>query len=169
MSFDTAGFTLLNGLYPSAAPLWTLLNDPRAAIVLVLIAVAVLRMENAWRWALPAILTVMVSDVVTARLLKPMIDRDRPCEVIAEAYVPLDEGKPHCGSGASMPSSHAANSMALGVVLASPGLVVVSLIAGTARVVGGQHWPSDVVAGWVFGLALGWVVRAGCEKAFGWR
>ncbi len=121
MSFDTAGFTLLNGLYPSAPPLWTLLNDPRAAIVLVLIAVAVLRMENAWRWALPAILTVMVSDVVTARVLKPMIDRDRPCEVIAEAYVPLDEGKPHCGSGAAMPSSHAANSMALGVVLARRG------------------------------------------------
>lgn len=169
MSLDTSLFSVLNGLFPSAAPLWNLLNDPRAALGLVALAVAVLWTTGQWRWAIPAILAVMLSDVVTARVMKPAFDRARPCATLGEVYAPLDDDKPHCGTGGSMPSAHAANSMTLGVVLASPGLVLVSLIVGVARVVGGQHWPTDVLAGWAFGLALGWVLRSACERAFGWR
>lgn len=169
MTLDTTLFTMANGLFPSAAPLWTMLNDPRAALLLAGLAVAVLWTTGQWRWAIPAILAVVLSDVATSRAMKPAFDRARPCATLGEVYAPLDDGKPHCGTGGSMPSAHAANSMALGVVLASPGLVLVSLIVGVARVVGGQHWPTDVLAGWAFGLALGWGVRAGCERALGWR
>jgi membrane-associated phospholipid phosphatase len=169
MSIDLAIFNLINGLFPTAAPLWTMLNAPLAAGALVVLALYVLWMSGQWKWAIPALFAVMISDGVSSWGLKPLVGRERPCATLEAVYVPMVDDKPHCGSGGAMPSSHAANSMALGAVLASPGIVVVSLIVGVARVAGGQHWPSDVVAGWALGLAIGWALRAGCERALGWR
>jgi MYXO-CTERM domain-containing protein len=73
----------------------------------------------------------------------------------------------HPAHGGSFPSGHATGSMAVAaaaVALAWPtrrrrsvavvgGLLVVAV--GLAAVVAGDHWPSDVVAGW--SLALAWV------------
>jgi membrane-associated phospholipid phosphatase len=44
----------------------------------------------------------------------------------------------------------------------------VSLIVGLARVVAGQHWPSDVGAGWALGFAVGSAARFGFMKGLGW-
>jgi undecaprenyl-diphosphatase len=65
----------------------------------------------------------------------------------------------------SFPSGHAANSaivyVALAVLLSSGrpwrplalwGAVWLSLAIGISRVMLGVHWPSDVIAGWAFGL-----------------
>ncbi len=169
MTLDASLFRAANSLFPSAVPLWTLLNDPAAALLLVAVALLVLWSGGSWRWAIPALVAVMVSDVVTSHVIKPAVGRERPCAVAGEVYAPLVNDEPHCGVGSSMPSAHAANSMALGTVLASPALVGVSLVVGVARVVGGQHWPSDVAAGWALGLAIGWAVRAALERALKWQ
>ena len=70
----------------------------------------------------------------------------------------------------SFPSGHSANSMMLYVTLALTlvedsrrrvfwllGAVGLSALIGLSRVMLGVHWPSDVVAGWSFGLL--WVAR----------
>ncbi|MCC6322178.1 MAG: phosphatase PAP2 family protein [Phycisphaerales bacterium] len=76
------------------------------------------------------------------------------------------------GAGAdmwSMPSSHSLFAAMLSAflgVLFPRGLwlfVLAALVVGTGRVVFGAHWPTDVIAGWAIGAAIGTVVtRRGC-------
>ncbi|QPQ55885.1 phosphatase PAP2 family protein [Allosphingosinicella flava] len=87
-------------------------------------------------------------------LQKIAVDRDRP--VLADRLATVDS--------ASFPSGHAANGLIVWLALAlllprrrRPGWVAAALllafIIGLSRVVLGVHWPSDVAAGWSFGLA----------------
>lgn len=168
---DETLFWALNGLYRQAPPIWDFLGG---GIVVGLLAVAVVAhtiLKKQARWLLAAALAVGISDVVCARVLKPAVGRERPCEVFEGVHGPRSRvGGPFvCGSGASMPSNHAANTAALGAAMASPALAGVAVISGVSRVVNGQHWPSDVFAGWAVGALTGAVIRAACAKAFGWQ
>lgn len=71
----------------------------------------------------------------------------------------------------SFPSGHATSSMIFYLALALAltahtrwhrlaviGAVLLSLLIGTSRIMLGVHWPSDVTAGWAFGLL--WVLLA---------
>ncbi len=75
----------------------------------------------------------------------------------------------------SMPSLHAANAFALAVVLSravprlAPILYGFATLIALSRVVGGVHWPSDVVAGALFGSAVG-LAACWCAGRLGlWR
>ena len=94
---------------------------------------------------------------IAIELIKLTIARPRP------EIVPY----PVSVSSFSFPSGHAGNSMttflAIAIAVAPPryraraigAAVAVSLAVGTTRPLLGVHWPSDVLAGWAFGIA--WV------------
>ena len=99
-----------------------------------------------------------------AHLLKPLFARARPMI------------EPHLteAAGLSFPSGHASNStivflsIALLIVSSAPysgfrrfAIAIASLLAagiGISRIYLGVHWPSDVMAGWMLGIA--WVIPA---------
>ena len=96
---------------------------------------------------------------MAVELVKLLVERHRPEIVPYPVHV----------SSFSFPSGHAANSMitflALALVVAPPAhrrpavvaAIASSLLIGSTRPVLGVHWPSDVVAGWAFGIL--WVTQ----------
>ena len=165
---DDALLEAANGLLrlPGGAA-WAWAGTRAAAVVFAIGAAAwVLARPRLRAWALPAVLAVGLSDLSVAQVLKPTFERSRPC---AEAPVLLTTppGAPRrCGSGASLPSGHAATTAALAAATLSPPLAVASAFAGVQRVVTAQHNPTDVLLGWLWGGLVGLAVRRGWAR---WR
>ncbi|MFM2056688.1 MAG: hypothetical protein RLY71_1073 [Pseudomonadota bacterium] len=95
-------------------------------------------------------------------VLKAAIARDRPTE---------DRGPRSFGQGrqprrdSAMPSSHAAMALAVLTPYAQTygqnGLYALAAVAGASRVLGREHWSSDVVAGSLLGYHVGRWTQAG--------
>jgi undecaprenyl-diphosphatase len=102
-------------------------------------------------------LAIGATDLISVRLIKPGVSRERPCKVDPQRVKhPLG-----CGSGQSFPSTHASDSAAAAVIfawgaprLSTLGLALV-LLVGISRVYLGVHWPTDVLAGWALGALVG--------------
>lgn len=161
---DEALLRLANGwLAGIGGPAWAALGAPWAVLALGAALLGWAAWGRRWRSLALAVVAVALTDPLCSRLIKPAVDRARPCHVVADLRLAGD-----CGSGRSMPSAHAANTAAVAAALASPPLAAVSLAVGTSRVVLGQHYPSDVAAGWALGAALGAGVRWLARRRLGW-
>ncbi len=110
-------------------------------------------------WKVRAVILI-IAILITALLvflIKQAIRRRRPAGEWGQFYRSTD---PH-----SFPSGHAVRAALLAVVFIGLGpiwlgliLLVWALFVGLARVAMGVHYFSDVLAGWILGLAVGGVV-----------
>lgn len=115
-----------------------------------------LAVRRRWIAILSVALAMGASDALVARIIKPLVGRERPCRQVPEVIQTV-----RCGVGKSFPSGHAAVSFAF-LVSAAPlvrfGWVIfgpiASAIAGS-RVLLGVHYPSDVAGGAVVGSLVG--------------
>ncbi len=119
-----------------------------------------------WEYAIAVILLLPGSPLNT--VFKWMVERPRPAAVDVDIR--------DFPSTSSFPSGHSFDAASFGVMLAfaawyigPPRPVVAAAIAagavifllgGLARVWLGAHWPSDVVAGWLFGSAYAMLLWA---------
>ncbi len=120
--------------------------------VIVTLAVALLAMERG-RQATLVVLGCVALAEATSLVLKHLADRARPPAAALQGL--LDPG---------FPSGHTARVTALLVLIlawwvprgrwATVGVIVVipALAMGIARVIVGEHYPSDVVGGWLVGI-----------------
>jgi len=135
----SALFRLL--LAPAALGTWLYLKRVRGARIL-----------------LAAALAVGLADCVSYRLIKPHAQRPRPAQ--GGIAVTLSAS----ATGYGMPSNHAANMFAAAQVvgLAEPALrfpfYAAAAIVAYSRVYVGVHYPSDVLAGGLLGMAIGWAM-----------
>lgn len=161
VQFDTAVFlffnvTIANPVTNWAMPIITsdlyLRIGYGAAMILLLI-----RGNARLRWlVLFSALALLLTDQIAAGFLKPLIARPRPCHLMTDINLLVG-----CGGGKSMPSAHAANAFGQAALFslcvrrlkwylwAVAGLIAIS------RVFVGVHYPGDVLAGTVVGVAVG--------------
>jgi undecaprenyl-diphosphatase len=127
----------------------------------------------AYRWrrravplVLAAVLAVVATDVIGARVAKPFFNRTRPCYALAPGSFRQVVSTTNSGA---LPSLHAANwfaavtPLALAAPLAAPVLFALATVVSLSRIVAGVHWPSDVLVGALYGTGMGllasWLMR----------
>ncbi len=109
------------------------------------------------------LLAIAVADQTASGVLKPLVQRTRPCFELEHVRLLLDQTRSF-----SFASSHAANTAAVATVMwiflsksslsdrsVAWGLVVFSFLSGYSRVYVGVHYPLDVLAGWGIGVGAG--------------
>ena len=102
--------------------------------------------------------TLTVADQVSSSVIKPLVDRPRPCSEAAGLQgVHLVIG---CGSGKSFPSSHAVNNFAVATVFAffyrrwKWAFFGWATLVALSRPSLGVHYPSDILGGAIIGSLL---------------
>ena len=116
-------------------------------------------------------IVALVIDVVLVNfLIKPLVGRIRPYDVIDGLICMVGPQK-----DASFPSGHTASSFAVAFAaflrgpkkIGIPALVVAALI-GFSRLYVGVHYPTDVLAGIGFGLLCGFLAVFIMDRVFAW-
>jgi undecaprenyl-diphosphatase len=166
-------FAEAHPLFVDVMLVWSAVFGPMPLRVAALVLLIwLIRRHDDRHLALWVAVTMTVGGVLAA-LLKLLVGRDRP-----ELLDPVARA-----AGLSFPSGHATNAaLAAGVFLLvllpfarhRPGrrtalwaaALVVTVVTGLSRIVLGVHWTSDVVAGWLLGVA---VVAATTVAFQGWR
>lgn len=158
VQLDTSLFSLLNGKTQNAVfdflmPILTNLDYWRIPIALLLVSLAVFGKKRGRIGIILLILGITLSDQICNSLIKPMVGRIRPCNVLENVHLLVN-----CTNTFSFPSSHATNMFA-GTLLLSfvyPRWRVVLLLIATvvaySRVYVGVHYPFDVLAGIILGI-----------------
>ncbi|MES2704745.1 MAG: phosphatase PAP2 family protein [Bacteroidota bacterium] len=119
--------------------------------------------KKGWFWCVAFLISFILSDQISATLIKPYIHRLRPCNNpaladIVHLLVP-------CGSGKSFPSSHATNHFSLAVFSSLtlgryarwvwPVSLLWAFSVVYAQVYVGVHYPLDVICGGILGAVIG--------------
>ncbi len=151
--------TIANPGFDLMMPFITDLNKQPLALILVagILLWISIRGGVTGRWvAILLVLTVIISDQLNSSVIKHLFMRVRPCHVLNDVHLLVS-----CGSGYSFPSSHAVNNFAAATILAYFyrkwlwAFATFAAVVAFSRVSVGVHYPSDILAGAIFGAAIG--------------
>jgi len=102
------------------------------------------------------LLTIVgICDYINAQLFKEYFGRLRPCKTLDDVNLLVS-----CGSGKSFPSNHAINNFSAATVLSfffvrkRLALYFAASLVALSRVFVGVHYPLDILAGAIIGIAI---------------
>ena len=164
-------FRLLNHnlVNPAADDLMVFLTSGRLSwhiFVLAALFMVIRKGQTGFLVILLALLAVGLSDYTASGILKPLVQRIRPCFALDHVRLLISQPQSY-----SFASSHAANSAAVAVItwiFFHQGVLVEKLFTGLmifyalsvsfSRVYVGVHYPGDVFAGMVIGICSAFLV-----------
>lgn len=168
-AFDHNLFVLLNGSLTSAFLDWfmPLITDAKTWMPFILIIWLGLLFSGRPHLrvlALALLLSVGLTDLICARVIKKSVGRLRPCELSQKTdfkcrlLLPMKTSK-------SFPSNHAANTAAFATAMivicgikAGWPFIILAFLVGYSRIYVGVHFPLDVLAGWFSGFLVALLV-----------
>ncbi len=113
-----------------------------------------------WRMVLEAFIAAIFTKFVLAEIIRWLWFRPRP--FVTLNFIPLIN---QSANEASFPSGHASFYFALSTIVyfynkkAGMLFYVASFLIAVARIFVGVHWPSDILAGAVLGVLMGWLTN----------
>jgi undecaprenyl-diphosphatase len=113
-----------------------------------------------WRMVLEAFIAAVFTRFVLAEIIRWLWFRQRP--FVVENFIPLISQSP---LEASFPSGHATFYFALSTIVyfynKKAGILFYagSFLIVVSRVFVGIHWPSDILAGAILGILMGWILN----------
>ncbi|MEZ4827110.1 MAG: phosphatase PAP2 family protein [Bacteroidia bacterium] len=167
--WDIAMFHTLNSLHAYwLDPVMYLISTRWVWIPLYALILIVIFRREGWRglgWLLTCwLVMILISDQTASGLLKPLVERYRPCR--PEAGLPFDVHTVYgdCGGLYGFASSHAANFFAMATFFSlvfrrkqiTVAAFLLAIITGYSRIYLGVHYPGDIFAGAVIGIVVGW-------------
>ena len=145
------------------------LGSTVAAIAAILIAVGIAALLKSKRFVAFFVLTGILR--LAGSLLKPMFDSPRPVESEVRMRIVATYEGFGFPSGHSMTAAMIATILVIVVWMLVPRKVWIAIAVGAlimiwvgwSRIWGGAHWPTDVLGGWMFGIAIvlfGWLISS---------
>lgn len=164
LSLDRALFNFINQTLanPVTDRLMTLVTNGEHWVLAIALAVSIMIWNDRRRgpYILLGIIVVFaLCDQSSAHWLKPLFERQRPCNVIEQTHLLI-----RCSGAFAFPSAHATNSMGCAVWLTYhfPHLRWVffplAFLVSLSRVFVGVHYPLDILGGWILGAFIAIVV-----------
>jgi len=113
-----------------------------------------------------AIVLILISDQLSANLIKNLVERFRPCsdpEIRNKVHLLVN-----CGNGFSFVSAHATNHFAIALYVSGffrshkwvlPTAIIWASLISFSQVYVGVHYPFDVICGALLGILLGYGIQ----------
>lgn len=145
--------TLANSVFDGVMPIIT--NDwvLRVIFFTIVVLLLIFGKKQGRIAAILCIVAVAFSDQVSSHLIKPIVERVRPCHVILDVHLLVA-----CSQGLSFPSSHAANAFATATLISLSYrrqiwlYLSIAAIISYSRIAVGVHYPFDALAGALVGM-----------------
>ena len=137
-----------------------------AGMIWILICILLLLRKSTRRIGWMGLLALLGSLLVNNILLKNIVERPRPYDIIEELQPLITRPKDF-----SFPSGHTGSSFAAAAVFYRNlpkqfgiWMILLAALIGLSRLYLGVHYPTDVLAGMLLGIALGY----GAERLVNW-
>ena len=158
IQIDTSVFYILNNkatnvVFDFLMPILTNLDYWKIPLAVMVVLLAIFGKRKGRMAVVLLVLGVALSDQISSTVVKPLVGRIRPCNVLENVRLLVN-----CTKSLSFPSGHATNMFTGTLILSSVyrklqiPLIIIAILVAYSRIYVGVHYPLDVLIGSFLGI-----------------